>query len=77
MTGEVESRTMARAKAAELRSATLDYTHQLLRELRQLTDAENEQFISYLIGMAYVATGDRIRELFGKEELARLLKATA
>lgn len=50
-----------RTTVAQRKAENLDFVQQMLRELRDMTDAEDEQFISYLIGMAYVATSDVIR----------------
>ncbi|QDC00363.1 hypothetical protein [Mesorhizobium sp. 8] len=51
----------ARTNSSIRKAATLDYVREMLRELRDMTDAENEQFITHLIGMAYLATSDVIR----------------
>ena len=50
--------------ATQRKADRLDYVRQMLRELRDMTAAEDEQFIAYIIGMAYAATSDLIRERY-------------
>ena len=60
----VPARDIDRARSAQRKAETLDYVREMLRELSMMTAAENEQFVTYLINMAYVATSDLIRTRF-------------
>lgn len=53
-----------RTAAVQRKADRLDFVRQMLRELREMTEAEDELFLSHLIGMAYVATSDVIRERY-------------
>ena len=53
-----------RALATQRKADKLDYVRQMLRELREMMEAEDEQFIAYLICMAYGATSDLIRQRY-------------
>jgi hypothetical protein len=53
-----------RSAATQRKAERLDYIRQMLRELREMTEAEEELFITYLIGMAYVATSDLFHERY-------------
>lgn len=52
---------LVQSAAAQRKADSLDYIRQMLRELRDMTAAEDEVFIAYLINMAYFATSDLIR----------------
>jgi hypothetical protein len=62
------TRQLARAHvqttAERRKSEKLDYVRQMLRELRDMMAAEDEEFLNYLIAMAYVETTDVSRERF-------------
>ena len=58
------SKEQIRSAAAQRKSDRLDFVQQMLRELRDMTEAEGEQFITHLIGMSYMATCDVIRERY-------------
>ena len=53
-----------RTEAAQRKAAMLEYVRDMLRELRNMTAAEGEVFITHLVGMAYTATSDLIRERY-------------
>lgn len=63
-TAEPLTKEQIRSAATQRKVDRLDYVRQMLRELRDMTEGEEEQFLTHLIGMAYVATSDVIRERY-------------
>ncbi|MGB3417888.1 MAG: hypothetical protein WBA36_14530 [Mesorhizobium sp.] len=59
-----QSREHARKAAARQKMERLDYVRQMLRELRDMVEAEDEQFLTYLIALAHLAASDVIREKY-------------
>ena len=52
---------MPQTAMAQRRTDSLDYLQSMLRELRQIAQAERCDMVAYLIEMAYLETSDIIR----------------
>ncbi|TPN86568.1 hypothetical protein FJ987_14135 [Mesorhizobium sp. CU2] len=48
----------------------LQFAFSMLREIRQQTKAAGEELLTYLIDMAYLEAGDRIREIQFEQTVA-------
>lgn len=70
-----QSREQVRTAATKQKMERLDYVRQMLRELRDMVEAEDEQFLTYLIAMAHFAASDVIREKYENISAVHKLKA--
>ena len=50
-----------------IRRDTLDFTQAMLRELRDLNDRPGNEFMTYLLELAYVEASDLLRDLHTAE----------
>lgn len=54
------------------REEALDYIGSMLGQLRDMAEAQRQPFITFLLGMSYVATYDELRRLRKEEVMSGL-----